>query len=816
MNRALIEKEITQGVVPIGTPTAYKYDASLVEVAKAQVKQGLAEANTILSAIKSEYGYPFTASTSADMTDHSKIYVYTGTTDEDFTNGHWYFYNGESWEDGGIYNSVAFETDKTLSVADMPADAKVVGEKFDYVGNKIILNNGYINNNDDNKWITSVGGKHAVYPVKGGEVVHYVANASTKSSFAVLKTYNYESGVVADFSAETGWQQVIITSSGGSFNTVLPDDAQYVYFYYSAGDVLRYPQVLEIDGFDVIKTIVENEEDVCHEVSRENLVLGDITNHGYMSSGKWAGTTSNDYIHAVYPVNGGETIELVARDDLSCSVASLRSYCLPKTNDSVDFSTESGWEDVIIVPRGKTFKGVIPLDAKVVYTYFSAEGTPRYPKSLKINGYDIIKTVHENIVASGNELLNVVDEYNSNVILKDWKDKSESTLNGITYSVVNDVISLSGTATGIFNFNFYGSVSNIPDWVVAGKRYFMQTNQTGENQVNVKVSLYDTNGDFLSTIFSSTTDGDFTIPNDLSDVGGLLIKINEPIGTILDCTLSPKVLNAPPNSSMFNLLGNKTETKVKIMQYNIGRYNYGDVNNEGLPADIYDEKLLGWRRYFTTTSPDILCMQEVLQYLDHAETHLANDVLWDFIFPFKKDLFSYKRAIKGKYPISYVGTKMISATIDETVYNITYAHCKVYVNEKELDVVTTALPSTRTQLDYQKRAILLPQILDDLAEVEYAFIVLDMNSGGNGDNITSIQEDESLLAMARTKGWEFAMGSYLPFERTYHVLNRVSAIDNIVYKNNGKVIFNNFVINSDWYDELASDHYPVYGEFILL
>ena len=811
----IIEREITQGFVPIGTPKAYQYDAALAEVAKQTAKQGIADMNTIFTAFKNQYGYPFTASASTDMTDHSKIYVYTGTTDTNYTNGHWYYYNGSAWTDGGVYNSTAFETDKTLSVANMAADAEVVGKKFDAIGNVITLNDGYIDNTNGNKWVTT-GGKHAAYPVKGGEVVHYVANASKSSSFAALKTYNYEVGVVADFSDETGWQQVLSISAGGSFNTVLPADARYFYFFYENYDATpRYPQILEIDGFDVIKTIVENEEDVCYEVSRENLVLGDITNHGYMSSGKWVGTTSNDYIHAVYPVNGGETIELVARDDLPCSVASLRSYCLPKTNDSVDFSTESGWEDVIIVPRGKTFKGVIPLDAKVVYTYFSAAGTPRYPKSLKINGYDIIKTVHENIVASGKELLDIIDSYNSDVILKNWNDKSETVLNGITYSVVDNVISLSGTASGTFNFNFYGSISSVPEWFVANKRYFMQTNQTGENQVNVKVSLYDLNGDFLTTIFSSSSDGDFTAPSDLTNVGGLLIKFNEPAGTILDCTLSPKVLNAPPNSSMFGLLG-KTETKVRIMQYNIGRFNYGNTQNEGLPADIYDEKVLGWRRYFTTKHPDILCMQEVKQYIDQAQTHLSNDVLWDFIFPFKKDFFSLNRAVKAKYPVSFLGTKTISATIDGTTYNITYSHCRVFVNEKELDVVTTALPSTRTQLDYEKRAIMLPQILNDLADSEYAFIVLDMNSGGNGDNITSIQEDETLLSAAKELGWEFAMGSYLPFERTFHALNRVSAIDNIVYKNNGKVIFNNFVINDDWYDALASDHYPVYADFILL
>lgn len=163
---SLIEKEITQGAVLIGTPKSYQYDAALVEAAKATVQQGMTdiasktaeketeldsytetkktevstlgqgyvdsasqkvdEANTILSAIRNEYGYPFTAATAADMTDTSKIYVYVGS-ETGYVNGNWYYYNGTAWVSGGVYNATAFETDKTLTVSNAAADAKVVG-----------------------------------------------------------------------------------------------------------------------------------------------------------------------------------------------------------------------------------------------------------------------------------------------------------------------------------------------------------------------------------------------------------------------------------------------------------------------------------------------------------------------------------------------------------------------------------------------------------------------------------------------------------------------------------------------------------------
>ena len=45
-------------------------------------------------------GAPLPAASTADMTDTTKVYVNT-------TDGHWYSYNGESWEDGGVYQATA-------------------------------------------------------------------------------------------------------------------------------------------------------------------------------------------------------------------------------------------------------------------------------------------------------------------------------------------------------------------------------------------------------------------------------------------------------------------------------------------------------------------------------------------------------------------------------------------------------------------------------------------------------------------------------------------------------------------------------------
>lgn len=79
-----------------------------------------------IAALQGAVGSPLVASTAAAMTDHSKIYVYTGS-ESGKTAGHWYYWNGSAWADGGVYQSSGINTDATLSVSGMAADAFITG-----------------------------------------------------------------------------------------------------------------------------------------------------------------------------------------------------------------------------------------------------------------------------------------------------------------------------------------------------------------------------------------------------------------------------------------------------------------------------------------------------------------------------------------------------------------------------------------------------------------------------------------------------------------------------------------------------------------
>ena len=102
--------------------------AGMTQIAK-DIQSDMTNMEEEFAIAKAQVGTPLTAANAAAMTDHNKIYVYVGDPAETgYTTGNWYFWNGSAWESGGVYNSTALQTDTTLSIAGMAADAKVTGD----------------------------------------------------------------------------------------------------------------------------------------------------------------------------------------------------------------------------------------------------------------------------------------------------------------------------------------------------------------------------------------------------------------------------------------------------------------------------------------------------------------------------------------------------------------------------------------------------------------------------------------------------------------------------------------------------------------
>ena len=72
---------------------------------------------------------PLVAKTKSEMTDASKVYVYSGS-ETGMTFGDWYYYDGSAWVSGGAYNSLVVDLDNTLTESGKAPDSKVVGDEI--------------------------------------------------------------------------------------------------------------------------------------------------------------------------------------------------------------------------------------------------------------------------------------------------------------------------------------------------------------------------------------------------------------------------------------------------------------------------------------------------------------------------------------------------------------------------------------------------------------------------------------------------------------------------------------------------------------
>lgn len=84
----------------------------------------------------SMYGSPLAAHQSTDMVDTTKIYVYTGNDSGNYIKGNWYYYNGSSWESGGVYNTYA-ETTEIINNSEKVPTSKAVYDEFQSIIDKM-------------------------------------------------------------------------------------------------------------------------------------------------------------------------------------------------------------------------------------------------------------------------------------------------------------------------------------------------------------------------------------------------------------------------------------------------------------------------------------------------------------------------------------------------------------------------------------------------------------------------------------------------------------------------------------------------------
>lgn len=178
-------------------------------------------------AISEKLGAPWVAITVAQMTDKTKIYVYTGS-ESGYTKGNWYYWNGSSWVSGGVYNSVAVETDKTLTIAGKAADGEVVGQEIDSLKESVSnIKTSGTGLSDTAKNLLIAILKNAVYTVNQKTNIEALENAlSTQNTptdaWSIVQNLTYVTSTNTAFNVKKGeaYTTNIVANTNYTINSV--------------------------------------------------------------------------------------------------------------------------------------------------------------------------------------------------------------------------------------------------------------------------------------------------------------------------------------------------------------------------------------------------------------------------------------------------------------------------------------------------------------------------------------------------------------------------------------------------------------------
>jgi len=249
-----------------------------------------------IAALQGAVGSPLVATTAAAMTDHTKIYIYTGS-ESGKTAGHWYYWNGSAWTDGGVYNATAVNTDKTLSVSGMAADAFITGlrvndnsEALDEISN--ILSLGFakklaVSQSTSGYWMNESG---AGVSQSGYIFERYVVTAGDTIYVRTVKN-----------ASPCGWR--FSTSTGTAASTLVGNvhhSGSYGFFKVPAGAtrVFLARQTSDtISGFYVIDPSILGDG-----ITGNSGVIGNLvkSNVGITNADYWLGENGGGEQHSGY------------------------------------------------------------------------------------------------------------------------------------------------------------------------------------------------------------------------------------------------------------------------------------------------------------------------------------------------------------------------------------------------------------------------------------------------------------------------------------------------------------------------------------
>lgn len=245
---------------------------------------------------------------------------------------------------------------------------------------------------------------------------------------------------------------------------------------------------------------------------------------------------------------------------------------------------------------------------------------------------------------------------------------------------------------------------------------------------------------------------------------------------------------------------NKTMSpcRVRVMQYNVGRFNKGyGQERQMIPTGEYEDYIKAYKRFFGEQQPDIICLEEWEKYIDVGNVYPAKETLLDPIYPYATEISS-RNMIASRYEISYDHHWYITPE-EETGAILHKMVCDI--NGRSVFVVSGHLRVLATQT---ARIQAFEILVAEAAKYDYAIICVDTNA---------VDEEEArvIIDLAKQVGLSSANGGYFGEFPTLASGSAYQNIDNIFVK--GGIIVN--VTVPQVLEALASDHLPIIADILL-
>jgi hypothetical protein len=256
------------------------------------------QARNAISTLQAAVGSPLVANAISEMVDTTKIYVYTGS-ETGYTTGHWYYYNGTAWRDGGTYQSHGIGAG---SVNGYHLSEELQNAFLDLISHIAFKDNkgrSYYNNfvNIFNAGATLLSIDAAFN--QGSNAIYDNASLDDLKQYLTVTAY-YDDGTSRTISAYTlsgtltaGTSTITLSyldktaTCNVNVTALIPTEYQRVEYIESTGT-----QCIELDSIDRMDTEVYSTLDF--QFTQTYASGGHILIGGSSADGKWFGLTARD------------------------------------------------------------------------------------------------------------------------------------------------------------------------------------------------------------------------------------------------------------------------------------------------------------------------------------------------------------------------------------------------------------------------------------------------------------------------------------------------------------------------------------------